>query len=237
MSFWCPWGSFGDPGRPRGPPQGDGSKKRRKREFADPPPGSLLGTLGRPWAPSGRHFLRFWVSGRRSGRRSPFRWPKRAAQEVPETPSSHETEGFAYTKTSFSHFHPYLDNDGKWGPMGALLGRFSDVLETLGAEKSQKLLPEGVLGSEKVDVKKNMKKRRRKAVREIPSLGVGCPKTIPQSTSHGPVRHLMNTPLRASGHGGGYYTIPQHAMPSSLRCSTPFDYAIRRCAILCCTIL
>ena len=51
--------------------------------------------------------------------------------------------------------------------MGALLGRFSDVLETLGAEKSQKLLPEGVLGSEKVDVKKNMKKRSRKAVREI----------------------------------------------------------------------
>ena len=39
VSFWCPWGSFGDPGRPRGPPKGAESKKRRKTDFADPPPG------------------------------------------------------------------------------------------------------------------------------------------------------------------------------------------------------
>ena len=146
VSFWCPWAYFGDLGRPRGPPKGAEAKKRRKREFADPPPGLLLGTLGRPWAPSGRHFLRFWVSGRRSVRRSPFRWPERAAQEVPETPSNHETEGFAYTKTLFSHFHPYLHNDRKWAPMGTLLGRFSVVLGTLGAKKSQKSVPEGALG-------------------------------------------------------------------------------------------
>ena len=59
VSIWCPWGSFGDPGRPRGPPKGTEAKKRRKRAFADPPPGPLLGTLGRPGPPSGRHFLRF----------------------------------------------------------------------------------------------------------------------------------------------------------------------------------
>ena len=132
------WDHFG--------PQREPSRKNDEKGTSPTPPGLLLGTLGRPWAPSGRHFLRFWVSGRRSVRRSPFRWPERAAQEVPETPSNHETEGFAYTKTLFSHFHPYLHNDRKWAPMGTLLGRFSVVLGTLGAKKSQKSVPEGALG-------------------------------------------------------------------------------------------
>ena len=153
-----PLGVIWRPRAPQGTPRVSRDEKRRKRDFTDPPPGVLLWTLGRPWAPSGRHFLRFWVSGRRSVRRSPFRWPKRAAQEVPETPSNHETEGFAYTKTSFSHFHPYLHNDRKWGPMGTLLGRFSVVLGTLGAKKTPKLLPEGALGGSKVDVEKNIEK-------------------------------------------------------------------------------
>ena len=50
VSFWCPWVSFGDPGRPRGPPKGAEAKKRRKREFADPlrdPFWGPLGDLGR----------------------------------------------------------------------------------------------------------------------------------------------------------------------------------------------
>ena len=118
MSFWCHFGALGGHlatrGAPGDPHRGTRRKNDEKGSSRTPPPGLLLGTLGRPWAPSGRHFLRFWVSGRRSVRRSPFRWPKRAAQEVPETPSNHETEGFAYTKTSFSHFHPYLPNDRKW---------------------------------------------------------------------------------------------------------------------------
>ena len=141
-----PLGVIWRPGAPQGTSTGRRVEKTTKKGVRGPPPGLLLGTLGRPWAPSGRHFLRFWVSGRQSVRRSPFRWPKRAAQEVPETPSNHETEGFAYTKTSFSHFHPYLHNDRKWGPMGALLGRFSVVLGTLGAKKSQKSVPEGAVG-------------------------------------------------------------------------------------------
>ena len=137
-------------GAPGDPPREPRRKNDEKGSSPTSPPGPLLGTLGRPWAPSGRHFLRFWVSGRRSVRRSPFRWPKRAAQEVPETPSNHETEGFAYTKTSFSHFHPYLPNDRKWAPMGTLLGRFSVVLGTLGAKKSQKSVPEGTLGAREI---------------------------------------------------------------------------------------
>ena len=64
VSFWCPWGLFGDPGRPRGPPQGDGSKKRRKREFADPPRDSFWGPLG----DLGRHRADiFFVFGCRVG--------------------------------------------------------------------------------------------------------------------------------------------------------------------------
>ena len=104
-------------------------------------------------------------------RRSPFRQPKRAAQEVPETPSNYATEGFAYTKTSFSHFHPYLHNDRKWGPMGTLLGHFSVVLGTLGVKKTPKLLPEGALGGSNVDVEKNIEKGVRKEIRQIRKLG------------------------------------------------------------------
>ena len=64
VSFWCPGGSLGDPGRPRGPPQGDGSKKRRKREFADPPRDSFWGPLG----DLGRHRADiFFVFGCRVG--------------------------------------------------------------------------------------------------------------------------------------------------------------------------
>ena len=65
VSFWCPWGSFGDPGRPRGPPQGDGTKKRRKREFADPPPQD---PFWGPWRDLGRHRADiFFVFGCRVG--------------------------------------------------------------------------------------------------------------------------------------------------------------------------
>ena len=46
--------------------------------------------------------------------------------------------------------------------MDTLLGRFSVVLGILGMKKSQKLFPEGVLGGEKVDVEKNIKKGGRK---------------------------------------------------------------------------
>ena len=55
--------------------------------------------------------------------------------------------------------------------MGTLLGRFSVVLGTLGATKSQKSVPGGALGGEKLDVEKNIKKGGRNAFREIPSLG------------------------------------------------------------------
>ena len=34
---------------------------RRKSDFADPPPEARFGTLGRHWAPLGRHFLHFGV--------------------------------------------------------------------------------------------------------------------------------------------------------------------------------
>ena len=50
VSFWCPWAYFGNLGRPRGPPKGAEAKKRRKREFADPPPGTPFGD---PWATLG----------------------------------------------------------------------------------------------------------------------------------------------------------------------------------------
>ena len=78
------WGRFWD----HFGPQREPSRKNDEKGTSPTPPGLLLGTLGRPWAPSGRHFLRFWVLGGRSVRRSPFRWPKRAAQEVPGCPQT-----------------------------------------------------------------------------------------------------------------------------------------------------
>ena len=144
-------------GAPGHPPREPRRKNDEKGSSRTPPPGLLLGTLGRPWAPSGRHFLRFWVLGRRSVRRSPFRWPERAAQEVPETPSNHETEGFAYTKTLFSHFHPYLHNDRKWGTIGTLLGCFSVVLGTWGRKRRENCSQRG-----RWEVKKSMSKKTSK---------------------------------------------------------------------------
>ena len=59
VSIWCPWGSFGDPGRPRGPPKGTEAKKRRKRAFADPPPGTPFGDPWATWAAIGPTFSSF----------------------------------------------------------------------------------------------------------------------------------------------------------------------------------
>ena len=55
--------------------------------------------------------------------------------------------------------------------MGTLLGRFSIVLDTVGAKKTPKLLPEGALGGEKVDVEKYIKKGSRGEIRDRPEEG------------------------------------------------------------------
>ena len=54
--------------------------------------------------------------------------------------------------------------------MGTLLGRFSVVLGTVGTKKSQKPIPEGALGGEKVDVEKNIKKGGRAEIRDVREL-------------------------------------------------------------------
>ena len=65
-SFWgdfgvilVPWAYLDDLGRPRGPPKGAEAKKRRKREFADTPPGTPFGDPGATLGAIGPTFSSF----------------------------------------------------------------------------------------------------------------------------------------------------------------------------------
>ena len=157
VSFWCPWAYFGDLGRPRGPPKGAEAKKRRKREFADPPRDPFWG----PWGDLGRHRADiFFVFGCRVGdlcddRR--FDGQNVLHKRSPRPPQTMKPKVSPTRKRRF-HISTRTSQMTENGSMGTILGRFSVVLGTLGAKKSQKSVPEGTLGGEKVDAGKIIKK-------------------------------------------------------------------------------